>query len=130
MISFFLNFRQPLRIFLVIVYVGCIAALSLLPMRDLPHIREFPGFDKLVHFTMYFIFSLLLSWALKTELNYSWLFLVIPVTVGWGVFMEFMQQEMHLGRTFDTHDMIANTIGVVFGIVVYLGVSRRHTRAM
>lgn len=129
MISFLMNFRQPLRIFLVIVYVGCIAALSLLPTRDLPHIREFPGFDKLVHFTMYFIFSMLFSWALKTELNYSWLFLIIPVTVGWGVFMEFMQLTMHLGRSFDVHDMIANAIGVATGIVLYLILTRRYSGA-
>lgn len=130
MISFFLNFRQSFRFFLVIVYVGCIAALSLLPMRDLPHIHEFPGFDKLVHFSMYFIFSILLSWALKTELNYNWLFLVVPVTVGWGVFMEFMQLSMHLGRSFDVNDIIANSIGVVVGIVLYLFLAARHTKTL
>lgn len=129
MIAFFLNFRQPLRIFLVVLYVGCIAALSLLPMRDLPQIPEFQGFDKLVHFTMYFIFSILLCWALKTEHNYSWLFLVVPVTVGWGVFMEVMQFRMHLGRSFDIHDMMANTVGVGVGILLYLLLSRRYSRA-
>jgi VanZ family protein len=126
MITFFLNFRQPLRIFLVVIYVGCIAALSLLPARDFPTIREFPGFDKVVHFTMYFIFSFLLSWALKAELSYWWLLVVVPVTVGWGVFMEFMQLSMHLGRSFDVHDMMANTVGVLAGVVLYLLLGRRY----
>ncbi len=127
MISFLLNFRQPIRILLVLFYVGCVAALSLLPMRDFPQIPEFRGFDKIVHFSMYFIFSLLLCWALRTELNYSWLFLVVPVTVGWGVFMEFMQLRMHIGRNFDIHDMIANSIGVGVGILVYILLSRKHS---
>jgi len=129
MMSFFLNFRQSIRISLVIVYVGCIAALTLLPMRDLPQIPEFEGFDKIVHFTMYFIFSILLCWALKAELNYNWLYLIIPVTVGWGVFMEFMQRRMHLGRSFDIYDMFANSIGVSIGILLYLLLSCKFSKS-
>jgi VanZ family protein len=129
MISFFLNLRQPIRIFLVIIYVGCIAALSLLPMSDFPQIPEFRGFDKVVHFSMYFIFSGLFCWALKAELNYLWLLLIVPVTVGWGIFMEFMQLEMHLGRSFDVHDMIANSIGVVVGILFYLLLACKYSKS-
>jgi glycopeptide antibiotics resistance protein len=75
---------------------------------------------------MYFIFSFLLSWALKAELSYWWLLVVVPVTVGWGVFMEFMQLSMHLGRSFDVHDMMANTVGVLAGVVLYLLLGRRY----
>ncbi len=129
MMSFFFNFRQSIRFSLVIVYVGCIAALSLLPMRDFPQFPVFEGFDKVVHFSMYFIFSFLSCWALKTELNYLWLFLIIPVTIGWGVFMEFMQLEMHLGRTFDVHDILANSLGVCIGILFYLLLSLKHLKS-
>ena len=98
-------------------------------MRDLPQIPEFEGFDKIVHFTMYFIFSILLCWALKAELNYNWLYLIIPVTVGWGVFMEFMQRRMHLGRSFDIYDMFANSIGVCIGILLYLLLSCKFSKS-
>ena len=129
MISFIFTTRQPIRIIFVLIYAMCIVALSLLPMRDLPQIPEFRGFDKLVHFTMYFIFSTLFCWALKAELNYLWLLLIIPVTVGWGVFMEFMQQRMHLGRNFDVYDMIANSVGVFIGLLLYLLIARKFSKA-
>ena len=74
---------------------------------------------------MYFIFSLLLSWAVKTEENYERLFLIVPVTIGWGIFMEIMQLEMHLGRSFDLYDILANSTGVVIGVLLYIIVTRK-----
>ncbi len=120
MISFLLKVKQPVRFLLVILYVGCIAVLSLLPPQDFPKIPMFPGIDKLVHIIMYFIFSLLSCWSVKAEFNYTWLWLIIPVTMGWGVFMEFMQFRMHLGRSFDPNDILANCFGVVTGVLVYV----------
>ncbi|HZL11137.1 MAG TPA: VanZ family protein [Prolixibacteraceae bacterium] len=125
MIYFLLAVRQPVRIFLVILYVGCIAALSLLPSQDLPNVKLFYGADKVIHFSMYFVFSLLFCWALKTELNYSLLFLIIPVTIGWGILMEVIQLDMHAGRSFSLYDILANSIGVVAGILVYVVVSKK-----
>jgi VanZ family protein len=120
MISFLLEVKRPYRILLVILYVGCIAALSLLPPKDFPRIPMFHGFDKVVHVMMYFIFSLLFCWAIKTESNYSWLLLIIPVTIGWGIFMEYLQLKMHLGRSFDSNDILANSLGVVTGVLIYV----------
>ena len=125
MISFLLRIHQSIRFILVILYVGCIAALSLLPPQDFPKIPVFEGFDKVVHFMMYFILSLLLSWAVKTEQKYMRLFLIIPVTIGWGIFMEIMQYEMHLGRSFDIFDILANSAGVCVGVLLYVIVTRK-----
>lgn len=128
MISFFINIRQSTRIMFVIFYVGCIAALSLLPMRDLPQIPVFPGFDKLVHFSMYFVFSFLFAWALKADHNYYWLFLIVPVTIGWGILMELLQGRMHAGRNFDLHDMAANSIGVCIGLLFFLLLACKYSK--
>jgi VanZ family protein len=125
MISFLLSVRQLFRIFLTIFYVGCIVALSLLPNNDFPRIELFEGADKVVHFLMYFIFSLLFCWTTKTESNYSRLFFIIPVTIGWGIFMEFMQLSMHQGRSFSVFDILANSLGVISGTLIYLLVTRK-----
>ena len=109
---------------LVVIYVGCVAALSLLPMQDLPQVPMFHGEDKVVHFIMYFGFSILFCWTLKTELNFSKLFFVILVTVSWGILMEYLQLDMHIGRSFSWYDELANSIGSVFGILVYTLVTR------
>ena len=124
MISYILSIRQSFRVFLVLVYLGCVVALSLLPMSDLPQVPMFRGEDKLIHCTMYFGFSILFCWTLKTELNYSRLFFVIGITVGWGILMEVLQLDMHLGRSFSWYDELANTIGVIFGVLTYLFATR------
>ena len=123
--SYILSIRQSVRVFFVVFYIGCIAALSLLPPNDLPQIELFTGADKVIHFTMYFIFSLLFSWTLKTELNYFRIFFIVLVTVGWGILMEFLQLDMHMGRSFSWYDALANTIGVAFGILIYSLASRK-----
>lgn len=123
--SYILSIRQSVRVFFVVFYIGCIAALSLLPPNDLPQIELFTGADKMIHFTMYFIFSLLFSWTLKTELNYYRIFFIVLVTVGWGILMEFLQLDMHMGRSFSWYDALANTIGVAFGILIYSLASRK-----
>lgn len=125
MISYLLSIRQSVRVFLVVVYVGFIVALSLLPPQDLPQVPMFRGEDKVIHFIMYFGFSVLFCWTLKVELNYSKLFFVILVTVGWGILMEYMQLDMHMGRSFSWYDELANSIGVVFGILIYILTSRK-----
>jgi len=125
MMSYILSIRQSVRVFFVVFYIGCIAALSLLPPNDLPQIELFNGADKVIHFTMYFIFSLLFSWTLKTELNYFRIFFIVLVTVGWGILMEFLQLDMHMGRSFSWYDALANTIGVAFGILIYSLASRK-----
>lgn len=126
MITYLLKVRQPFRITLVILYLVGIAALSLLPMQDLPRVPMFRGADKLVHLMMYTVFSLLFCWSIKSEHNYSRLFFVFLVTVGWGVFMEFLQLEMHMGRSFSYYDILANFLGVMSGIAMYVLLSMKY----
>jgi len=120
MISLLLSIPQYIRFVILIVYVGCIVALSLLPPQDLPKIPLFYGADKLIHFMMYFIFSLLGCWAVKTEENNKRILLILFVTIGWGIFMEIMQLEMHAGRSFSWLDELANATGVLIGIIIYI----------
>lgn len=124
-VSYILSIRQSVRVFLVFIYLGFIAALSLLPPQDLPDVPMFRGADKLIHCMMYFIFSVLLCWTLKTELKYSRLFFIIVGTIGWGILMEYLQLDMHMGRSFSWYDELANSIGVIFGILIYILVTRK-----
>lgn len=119
MISYIFAVHRSVRILIVVIYVGCIAALSLLPPGDLPQVPLFNGADKVIHFMMYFLFSVLFCWALKAELNYSSLFFIISVAVGWGILMEYLQLNMHIGRSFSWYDILANSLGVLSGITIY-----------
>lgn len=124
MISFLLNVRQPFRVLLLVIYVGCIALLSLLPPNDLPKIQYIPGLDKMVHFMMYFIFSMLFCWTLRTETHFLRFSFVVLSTIGWGIFMETIQLTMHMGRSFSWYDILANTLGSFIGIFIYSVVAR------
>jgi len=125
MISILFRVPQPIRFVFVLLYIVIIMVLSLLPPQDLPKIHPFYGFDKVVHMGIYLIFSPLFCWALKTEKNLNKLLVVIPVTVGWGIFMEYLQRGMHLGRSFELNDIIANSLGVVTGVLIYVIASIR-----
>jgi len=124
MIAFLLTVRQPVRILLVLLYICCIVALSLLPPQEFPKIPLFPGADKIVHFLLYLVFSLLACWALRTEKHYYLLFFIILATIGWGMLMEFIQLAMHSGRSFSWYDVFANSLGVFVGILVYVVAAR------
>jgi len=128
MIAFLLSVKQPVRILSVVLYVLGIMALSLLPPQDLPKIPLFPGADKVIHFMMYFVFSILFCWALRTERHYSRLFFIVVLTIGWGMLMEFIQLSMHMGRSFSWYDISANSLGVLVGIIIYVFASRNTLR--
>lgn len=120
MISFLLSVPQYIRFILITLYIGGIAALSLMPPQDLPQVELFRGADKVIHLTMYMIFSVLGCWVLKIEKNRAGILLILPATIGWGLLMEFIQLEMHMGRSFSWFDELANTTGVLMGILIYV----------
>ena len=130
MISFLFSVRQSVRIVLLLIYIGCIIALSLLPPQNLPKVQLFEGFDKVVHFLMYYIFSVIGCWALKAEINKSGIWFIFPVSIGWGIFMEFIQLEMHAGRSFSWYDILANCIGVTTGIICFQLIVRKSNKTL
>jgi VanZ family protein len=100
-------------------YLGIIIILSLMPAEDVPQIALFEGVDKLVHLSMYLGFTWLLCWSLhsgnKTFINY----IVIILTICWGILMEVFQLIMHFGRAFEWLDILANSIGAIIGVIIY-----------
>jgi VanZ family protein len=125
MISLLFSIRQWLRITLSLVYLGCIAFLSLLPPDEFPEIPLFPGADKIVHACMYLGLTWLACWSMHAEIRRKWYYLIILFSVGWGVIMEIFQLWMHLGRSFDFWDIFGNSIGTFIGAVIYLLMARQ-----
>lgn len=78
---------------------------------------------------MYFVFSFLFAWALKADHNYYWLFLIVPVTIGWGVLMELLQRRMHQGRHFDLNDLASNSLGVCIGLLFFLLLACKYSKS-
>lgn len=119
MIKYLLSVRTFFRAFFMVLYLSLVVTLSLLPPSDLPKVELFDGFDKVVHFLMYFPLAALLCWTLIVEKKKARIWLVIVAAVLWGIFMEYMQRSMHLGRSFSWNDELANFAGVVVGVLFY-----------
>ncbi len=105
------------KVAVTILYLGVIALLSLLPVKDLPQVPLFPGADKLIHAGMYFVLSVLSLWTFHTSKVARWK--LYAFVISWGLFMEILQILMRSGRQFSMLDIVANTTGVVLGIALY-----------
>ena len=74
---------------------------------------------------MYFPLAALLCWSLRIEKKASGIGWVILIALIWGIFMEYMQRSMQLGRTFSWYDELANFIGVIVGVILYWSVTKK-----
>ena len=128
MISFIFSFQIWLRKTIAALYLLTIAALSLMPARDLPHFTVFSAIDKVVHISMYLGLSFLACWSY--EINRERMKPIYVLLVGvfmYGVLMEILQRTMHNGRNFDFKDMVANLTGAIVGIIIYRFFDRKRT---
>jgi glycopeptide antibiotics resistance protein len=120
MISILFSITQWLRITISLIYLICIALLSLLPPNDFPEIPLFPGADKIVHTCMYLGLTWLACWSMHAEIKRKWYYLIIAFSISWGIIMELFQLFMHLGRSFDFYDIIGNSLGTMIGVLIYV----------
>jgi len=105
--------------FIVILY------LTLTPAGDIPKLSllSIPYFDKVVHFTMYFIMSLLLAGYFHQFKNYAnskILLINALLLIFVGGLLEILQYELPINRDCSWGDFAANTTGAITGTLIYL----------
>jgi len=109
-------FRHPLPWAVVwMLGIAAVVVLSLVPPKDMP--PEPLGSDKLGHFLAY---ACVMAWSVQIHARRrSWtanaLLLVLL-----GIGLEFMQGAMHVGRSQDPMDALADTLGVIGGFATCL----------
>src|ERR1035437_9869049 len=80
-----------------------------------------PNFDKVVHFIMYFgLMSVIILENRKTIKNTYHLFLTGLIPIFYGILMEILQATLTLTRTGSVYDALANSVGVLASILVWL----------
>lgn len=107
-------FIKPI-IWLILICIGLF-----LPAEDLPK-KPFliiPYFDKLVHLSLFFVFTILLFRPFK-RLNLKYMFWAPFTATFFGAFLESVQRTITVSRSTDMHDFIANIMGIAFAIVFY-----------
>lgn len=100
-----------------IVVLSAIGYISLLrePSIALPSV---PGIDKWIHGVMYLILTLTLLWDSQQRPNLWWIAGVFSAI--FGGFIEVLQEQFFYPRTGDWMDWLADCIGVIIAIVVWL----------
>ena len=99
-----------------------ILILSLLPGDKLPTI-DFTLFqiDKVVHFLLYFVLSILMYYSffkIKNELLIKRLVTIVGTGILLGTVIEIIQGTSITNRAFDQFDILANSIGTILGFII------------
>lgn len=72
--------------------------------------------DKILHFTLYYVFIVLWSLASKV-IKVRQKYVLLIAGIAYGVLIEVLQGAMSLGRSYELDDIIANTIGCILGVL-------------
>lgn len=104
-------FRHPLWWSMMwMLAVALVVAGSLLPPGDLP--AQPMANDKLMHFLGYFVLMAGAVQLYARRVSWIWIALLLVLL---GIGLEWLQAWMHVGRTADRADALANTLGVLAG---------------
>lgn len=95
-------------------------AICLMSHRHVPRVT-IPHFDKVVHFTLYFILAVLTWYGWTCQKNFPALrantfIKVILVLALYGLTIEILQGTLTPDRSFDLWDELANTTGAIAGV--------------
>jgi VanZ family protein len=101
--------RHWLVLGLVLVFAVIVSSLA--PWVSTP--GTYPGFDKMEHVAAYLV---LMVWFAGLHPRHAWRWLALAL-LAMGVLLELAQGAMHLSRTADVRDVVANAAGVGLGVV-------------
>ena len=94
------------------IWVTLAIVICLVPGQELPSAFEFN--DKLSHIAGH---GLLAAWFAGLMPRRSW-WKIFVALLALGISIEFAQYFMHQGRNGDPRDVIANSCGALFGLIV------------
>jgi VanZ family protein len=119
------------RIFLSfgVIYTLFVTFIFLLPASEIPNISISFG-DKVAHFLIHGVLSFIwLCYAFlsnKGRISVKYVVLVLVICLSYGLLIEVSQKLFLPSRTYDLFDIVANCIGSIFGLLVYLVVRRKY----
>lgn len=110
------------RYVLTYVIAALIVIASTIKVSEFPSI-PMPGIDKPIHFSMYalltFVIAFDYSHFMKRRLNCMNCIITPLIATLFGVLMECIQYFLPY-RSFSLWDMLANTLGAILGIMIFI----------
>lgn len=94
------------------------------------YVRGLPYGDKLTHFALFGLLTLVLNFALKFEIFSIVRFKVYIGTIAVAVFvlLEEFSQMLFPARSFDVNDLVADSVGIVFFTILTYAAGRTQCR--
>ena len=74
--------------------------------------------DKIYHFGAYALLAFLWAFLIERFNTKKPLLIAAMGTIAYGIVIEVLQHKINPLRTFDTLDILANCLGVMFGIII------------
>ena len=106
--------------FVITIIIFC---LSLIRMPNSPTKFTFSNIDKLFHGFAYFILTL--SWLIAYYKKPGEKYLIVICCIIFGIIIELLQSTMTIYRTGDYLDVIANSAGVLFALLIFNLISKK-----
>lgn len=106
----------------VIVWAIVILILSVTPSEELPQ-TDIKFADKWAHFLVYGLLSFLLlrnsqKYLQKEQVGFKTWSVLFLLAASYGILIEFIQHYLIPSRFGEWQDALANTIGVLFGLIL------------
>ncbi len=109
-----INFWKP-ALWLALICYGLFLPAQKLPVKSFLH---FPHFDKIIHFSLFFIFCLLLVRPFK-QLHCKYYLWAAIVSISCSALLEAIQHTFSATRSSDFFDFLANFSGVIVALFFY-----------
>ncbi len=104
-------------------FITVISLISLKGMR--PISIGIDNFDKIVHFTLYFLLTLSWFFAAQEPIKKrTTKIILILALISYGIIIEALQGEMTTHRQADFYDILANSIGVLLAAILFPRLNR------
>jgi len=100
------------------IFIAVISLVSLKGMR--PISVGISNFDKIVHFTLYFLLTLSWFFAAQEPIKKrTKKIILILALISYGIIIEALQDGMTTHRQADFYDILANSIGVLLAAILF-----------
>lgn len=112
---------------LAICWTIVIAVLCLISFRKLPSLGVSSA-DKYVHVTFHFFF--VMFWGLyskikRREIVISQILKLVVISISYGVLIEILQETFTTTRHADIMDVLANFVGAVLALVIFIVIKKQ-----
>ena len=102
---------------MAIVYTIALVTVSLINLSGVPSLGS--SFDdKIYHVIAYLGLAFLWITYFKPRKKKKSLIIIFLFIIMFGMVLELMQHQLNPNRTYDTYDLMANCLGVMFGAII------------